>query len=47
MDSKALLCGLCQHPPLSNSGNVSDHSVAGNNKTGYWSSFVSFVASFL
>jgi len=38
-------CGLCHHPPLSNSGNVSGHHLAGSNKTGCWSSFVSFVAS--
>ena len=42
----ARLCGLCHHPPLSNSGNVSDHHLTGSNKTGCWSSFVSFVASF-
>jgi len=40
-------CGLCHHPPLSNSGNVSGHNLAGSNKTGCWSSFVNFVASFL
>jgi len=40
------VCGLCHHPPLSNSGNVSGHHLAGSNKTGCWSSFVSFVASF-
>jgi len=40
------LCGLCHHSPLSNSGNVSGHHLAGSNKTGCWSSVVSFVASF-
>jgi len=42
------LYGLCHHPPLSNSGNVSGHHLAGSlsNKTGCWSSFVSFVANF-
>jgi len=40
------LCGLCHHPPLLNSGNVSGHHLAGSNKTSCWSSFVSFVASF-
>jgi len=40
------LCGLCHHSPLSNSGNVSSHHLASNNKTSCWSSFVSFVASF-
>jgi len=40
------LCGLYHHPPLSNSGNVSGHNLAGSNKTCCWSSFVSFVASF-
>ena len=40
------LCGLWNHPPLWNSGNVSGHHLAGNNKTGCWSSFVSFVSSF-
>jgi len=40
------LCGLCHYPPLSNSGNVSGHYLAGSNKTCCWSSFVSFVASF-
>jgi len=39
-------CGLCHHPPLSNSSNVSGYHLAGSNKTGCWSSFVSFVASF-
>ena len=34
------------HPPLSKSGNVSGHHLAGSNETGCWSSFVSFVASF-
>jgi len=40
------VCGLCHHPPLSNSGNVSGHHLAGSNKTGCWSSVVSFVVSF-
>jgi len=40
------LCGLCHHPPLSNSGNVSGQHLAGSNKTGCWLSCVSFVASF-
>ena len=40
------LCGICHHPPLSNSGNVSGHHLAGSDKTGCWSFFVSFVASF-
>ena len=40
------VCGLCHHPPLSNSGNVSGHHLAGSNKTDFWSSFVNFVASF-
>ena len=31
------LCGLCHHPPLSNSSNVSGHQLAGSNKTGCWS----------
>ena len=39
-------CGLCHHPPLSNSGNMSGHHLAGSNKTGCWSSFISFVTSF-
>jgi len=42
----AYLCGLCHHPPLSNSGNVSGHHLTGSNKTRCWSSFVSFVAIF-
>jgi len=37
------VCGLCHHPPLSNSGNVSGHHLAGSNMIGC---FVSFVASF-
>ena len=37
-------CGLCHHP--SNSDNLSGHYLAGCNKTGCWSSCVSFVASF-
>ena len=40
------VCGLCQHPSLSNSGNVSSHLLAGSNKASCWSSFVRFVASF-
>jgi len=32
--------GLCHHPSLSNSGNVSGHYLAGSNKTSCWSSFV-------
>jgi len=36
------VCGLCHHPSLSNSGNVSGHHLA----DGFWSSFVRFVASF-
>jgi len=40
------LCGLCHHPPLSNSGNVSGHHLAVSNKTSCWSSSVSFVANF-
>jgi len=40
------VCGLCHHPQLSNSGNVSGHHLAGRNKTGCWSSLFSFVASF-
>ena len=40
------VCGLCHHPPFSNPGNVSGQHLAGSNKTGCWSSFVSFVASF-
>jgi len=40
------VCGLCHHPSLSNSGNVSGHHLAGSNKTSCWSSFVRFVASF-
>ena len=39
------VCSLC-HSSLSNSGNVSGHHLAGGNQTSYWSSFVSFVASF-
>ena len=34
--------GCCHHPALSNSGNVSGYHLAGSNKTGDWSSFVSF-----
>ena len=30
----SLMCGLCHYPPLSNSGNVSGHHLAGSNKTG-------------
>jgi len=41
------VCGLCQHPSLSNPGNKSGHHLAGSNKTRCWSSFVNFVASFL
>jgi len=41
------VCGLCHHPPLSNFGNVSNHYLAGSNKTGCWSSFVCFVANSL
>jgi len=40
------VCGLCHHPPPSNSGNVSGYHLAASNKTGCWSSVVSFVASF-
>jgi len=40
------VCDLCHHTPLPNSGNVSGHHLAGSNKTGCWSTFVNFVASF-
>jgi len=40
------VCGLCQHPSLSNAGNVSGHHLAGSNKPGCWPSFISFVVSF-
>ena len=36
------VCGLCHQPPLSNSGNVSGHHLAGSNMAGCWLSFVSF-----
>jgi len=40
------IVGLYHQPSLSNSGNLSGHHLAGGNKTSYWSSFVSFDASF-
>jgi len=39
------ICVLCYHPSLSNSGSVSGHHLVGNNRTGCWSSFISFIAS--